>query len=206
MAQEGPSLSTNRPNSEPASASDVHARLREATRAQHEALERRSNVVDRIAAPGARRALVEGFHRLHAGLEPGLAHWLEPVDGLDFAARRRAPRLVEDLKALGGEPASDLAAPAPASRAEALGWLYVLEGSTLGGRVIRKQVTAGGGDMAGLGFLDPYGAEQGDRWRGFLAVMAREARTDDEVEAMVAGAQAAFRYAEACLAEDGGDV
>ncbi|MEW5687456.1 MAG: biliverdin-producing heme oxygenase [Pseudomonadota bacterium] len=181
----------------------MHARLREATRAQHEALERRSNVLGRIAAPEARRALVQGFHRLHASLEPGLARWLEPVDGLDFAGRRRAPRLDQDLRALGGRSMPDADAPAPASRAEALGWLYVLEGSTLGGRVIRKQVTAGGGDMAGLGFLDPYGAEQGERWRGFLAVVEREARTDADVDAMVAGARAAFRYAEACLAENG---
>ncbi len=163
-------------------------------------------MLGRISSPEARRGLVEGFHRLHASLEPGLARWLEPVEGLDFAARRRAPRLVDDVRELGGRVEVDGAAPTPGSRAEALGWLYVLEGSTLGGRVIRKQVVAGGGDMAGLGFLDPYGAQQGERWKGFLAVVEREARTADDIEAMVSGAQSAFRYAEACLTEDRADV
>lgn len=178
---------------------------------QHEALERRSNVLGRIAAPDARRALVEGFHRLHASLEPGLARWLDGVEDLDFEARRRAPWLVRDLEALGGRAEADPAAPTLASRAEALGWLYVLGGSTLGGRVIRKQVAAAGGDMAGLGFLDPYGPRQGERWKSFLAVVEREARGEADVQAMVAGARDAFRYAEACLAErhlaeDGADV
>ena len=93
----------------------------------------------------------------------------------------------------------DADAPGPDSRAEALGWLYVLEGSSLGGKVIRKQVTSSGGDMTGLGFLDPYGAELGARWRAFLNVLEREGRSEADLEAMVAGAQAGFRYAEACL-------
>lgn len=194
-------MSPIRPIDKPNPASPVHGRLREATHLQHEALERRSNVLGRIVAPDARRTLVEGFHRLHASLEPGLARWLDDVESLDFEERRRAPWLVRDLEVLAGRVEIDPAAPAPGSRLEALGWLYVLEGSTLGGRVIRKQVAASDGGMDGLGFLDPYGARQGERWKSFLAVLEREARSEGDVETVVAGARNAFRYAEACLAE-----
>ena len=93
------------------------------------------------------------------------------------------------------QPAAAPEAPPPVgSLGEALGLLYVLEGSTLGGKVIRRQVEASGGDMAGLTFLDPYGAQAGERWRSFLAVLDRAAGA--EPEGAVAGARAGFRHAE----------
>lgn len=45
------------------------------------------------------------------------------------------------------------------NRAEALGFLYVIEGSTLGGRLILRELAAGGAEITGLSFLDPFGAE-----------------------------------------------
>lgn len=154
------------------------------------------DILRRIGVPEQRRALVERFHVLHAQAEAAMAPWIAGLAGLEFEARRRSRLLARDLAALGGAPREADADPIILRGVgEALGLLYVLEGSTLGGRVIRREVESKGGDMRGLTFLDPYGARAGERWRSFLAVVA--ARPD--ADAIVTGAVAGFEHAEARL-------
>lgn len=182
--------------------SAVHQRLRVATRADHERLESRVDLLRRVATPHGRRAVVQRFWRLHAEAEGAVAPWLSDLDGLDFPARRRTERLTADLATLGlATPDAAPEAPKVASLEEALGRFYVLEGSALGGRVIRRALAAQGSDMAGLSFLDPYGEHTGERWRGFLAVLDRAAGTPDAAEAVVRGAIAGFAHAERRLCE-----
>jgi len=187
--------------------SDAHRRLRDATQADHQRLESRMDILARIATPDGRRALVERFYRLHAEAEAALAPWLHDLPGLNFQARRRSSRLEQDLAALDGRiPETSGAALIVSGVGEALGRMYVLEGSTLGGRVIRRSVEARGDGMAGLSFLDPYGDQAGERWRAFLAVIDGEARSPADTEAMVGGALAGFRHAEQRLCEERIDV
>ncbi|MBX3483817.1 biliverdin-producing heme oxygenase [Phenylobacterium sp.] len=172
--------------------SDTHRRLRDATHAHHVRLETRIDILNRIATAEGRRELVGRFHALHAAAEHALAPFLAGIDGLDFDARRRSARLAGDLADLGTAPGAPSAPIVVRGVAEALGLMYVLEGSTLGGRVIRKHVESRGGDMRGLSFLDPYGADAGERWRAFLGVLDAEA----DVEGLVAGAVAGFDHSE----------
>jgi heme oxygenase (biliverdin-IX-beta and delta-forming) len=174
----------------------VHLRLREATRADHARLEARLDLPARLASAGQRRAVVEAFYDLHSGLEAAISPWLADVAGLDFQARRRGPRLEADLRALGCRPRPAGPAPQVNGQAYAFGLLYVLEGSTLGGRIVRKAVQAGGGDLSGLSFLDPYGDRLGERWRSFLAVLGHHVSSGAEGEAAAAGAVEGFRHAE----------
>ena len=116
----------------------VLERLREATRPAHERLEERLDMLSKLGSVEQRRTLAAAFHRLHAGMERELAPWLADLDGLDFDDRRRSLVLDADLAALGATAPAPTAAPRPAGRAEALGLMYVLEGSSLGGKVIRK--------------------------------------------------------------------
>lgn len=153
--------------------------------------------LSQVARPDGRRDLVRRFHAWHLDEEAALAPWLAGVEGLEFDSRRRSRPLSRDLAALGVRPlAAATRPPHVASRGEALGRLYVLEGSTLGGRVIRKALTAQGQALEGLSFLDPYGERVGERWRTFLDVLDAEGREASEADAMVAGALAAFRDAE----------
>ncbi|WP_293676153.1 biliverdin-producing heme oxygenase [uncultured Phenylobacterium sp.] len=174
--------------------SDNHRRLREATRAHHERLETRVDILTQIADPIRRRALVERFFGLHAAAHRALEPWLAELPGLDFEGRLRARRFASDLALVGGAPRG-----AGVIRVdgvgEALGLYYVLEGSTLGGRVIRRQVETAGGSMAGLSFLDPYGEAVGERWRSFLAIL----QSERDIDAMIRGAVAGFGHAEARL-------
>ncbi|CAN7551682.1 biliverdin-producing heme oxygenase [Phenylobacterium sp. LjRoot164] len=181
----------------------VLERLREATRPAHERLEERLDILARMQSLDGRRALAARFHSLHAGMETVLEPWLADVAGLDFSARRRTRSLEADLAALGLNPQTPAAAPAPADGAEALGFMYVLEGSSLGGKVIRKQAERAGLDMTGLSFLDPYGARTGEAWRAFLSVLDRESPPHDTArgEAVARGGALGFAHAERVLLE-----
>jgi heme oxygenase len=91
--------------------------------------------------------------------------------------RVRLALLREDLRRLGADderlgalprcvPAASLCRDA----ASAAGSLYVLEGSTLGGRIINRRLAAASWYPAsGLRYWDPHGDNTGSRWKETLA-------------------------------------
>jgi heme oxygenase len=174
-------------------AESAHARLRSATRDAHQHLEDRFDAVERLADPATRAATVAAYARLYRSAEAGLAPLLSKLDGLDYAERRR---VVPDV----ASPTTPAPYPAPASVAEALGQLYVIEGSIMGGRLILRELDARGVREPGLAFLDPYGSRSGSLWRGFLVVLEREAAATRETLADAArGALRGFEHAEMTL-------
>jgi heme oxygenase len=174
--------------------SQVHARLKVATADAHGRVESRARVVERLGDIAEQTALTAAFYVLHTEVEAAAAPWLSDHPALDFEARRRTPLLRRHLEALGAPAPRVTEAAKAESSAEAIGLLYVLEGATLGGKVIRKTVAAGGGDLAGLDFLDPYGDATAARWRAFLAVLDDVGQADPD--AAVRGALQGFELAE----------
>lgn len=170
------------------------ARLRAATGAVHQRLELRLDAVEQLADRTRRDALVHRYAALHLPADEALSSLLHEVDGLDYRARSRTPLLAH----LAG-PVEHPAFPSPGSRAEALGMLYVLEGSTLGGRLILRELARRGVEDARLAFLDPYGGETGRLWRGFLQVLEREAVHYLSLAQAEAGAMRGFEHAEHVL-------
>jgi heme oxygenase len=75
-----------------------------------------------------------------------------------------------------------------------LGHHYVLEGSTNGARYFMRSVQRAYGlqDRAGLRYLDPYGAEQPQRWAEFKRGMNERRFTAADREAMVGAARDMF--------------
>lgn len=177
----------------------VLSRLRVVTAHLHQTLEDRLDAIERLSSQSDRRALVSRYYRMHASADLALEAWLGEAADLDPAARRRTPLLVKDMAALGltTPPVSGLPRIALESLAEALGFLYVLEGSALGGRVIRKGLQAKGKTLRGLSFLDPYGDETAGRWRSFLGILEREGAGDPD--GVMRGGLAGFEHASSCL-------
>jgi len=170
-------------------------RLRAATGAIHARLEQRLDAIERLRQPLARRDLIARFAALHAPAAAVLGPHLCDIADLDFASRNRA----DLLGTIVAVPHPD-AFPAPSNKAEALGMMYVLEGSTLGGRFILQRLSELGSDVSDLAFLDPYGAETGRRWRSFLLVLERETSGEDtRIADACRGASAAFAHAERVL-------
>jgi heme oxygenase (biliverdin-IX-beta and delta-forming) len=172
-------------------------RLRDATKARHAAVERASGLHE-----GCRDRYVWFVARQYgfvAPVEPRLAA-VEGIAavGLELARRARAARFEADLRFLGADPAKlprCAALPDVGTPARALGALYVLEGSTLGGNFILKKLGPSLGITAAAGgsAMAPYGAATRDLWMGFAGALDRwvEHRPEDEA-AVVAAAVETF--------------
>lgn len=157
-------------------AAPVRLRLREATRAGHDQVERELRLLDGSLTPHRYQEVLGRFYGYYAVLEPALDAWHEREGLLDWPARRKLHLLAADLRELGmGEPDTRALprypeAPAIGSSAEALGTLYVVEGATLGGAVIARRLRGEGFPPSALGFFTCYGSDVGARWRQWSEV------------------------------------
>ena len=159
--------------------------LRDRTRAAHDRAEEALPLLDPSLDAARYRAILAGFWGFHAALEPRLAAVAELRGlGLDPAERRKLPRLEHDLRTLGEDPArlpvADVV-PEVEDAAAALGCMYVLEGATLGGRVISRHLAARGiGPESGGAFFAGYGVETGEMWKSFSAAIGAYAEAHPE--------------------------
>lgn len=185
---------------------DVLTALRNATRDAHARLEQDLDTLSAVATPQGRRQVARGFHGLHAGAEMALAPLLSSVPGLDYHQRLRRPLLDADLAVLGVAQPAACTVPPPVGLPEALGLLYVLEGSTLGGQVIGKRLRALGQSMTGLTFLNPYGPLTGERWKGFIAVLHRECPDQASAQRAAQAGADGFALAHDWLCREGADA
>lgn len=98
----------------------------------------------------------------------------------DYSERRKSSYILTDIASLNGDteniPQSD-DIPNITNHSEAMGALYVIEGSTLGGMVIKKMIAERLGlDMEkSLNFFDGYGAETFRMWEIFKMALNNEA-------------------------------
>lgn len=178
-------------------------RLKAATASAHARLERSVGVFERAATPERYVGLLARFYGIYAPLEACLAATADwPALGYDFAARCKTPLLERDLLALPGAegrlprlPRCG-ALPDVSTLPRALGCLYVVEGSTLGGQVIARELLRRHGisPERGAAFFTSYAAAVGPRWRafkGWTETLAR-AMSDNEQAAMIAAATETF--------------
>ncbi|MCX2546915.1 biliverdin-producing heme oxygenase [Pseudomonas sp. COW5] len=171
--------------------------LRAGTAELHIALEKRlpffSDTLDLHAFERLMRAYYGFYQPLEAALQDSGAI---PAD-FDLVSRLKAPTLQRDLHALGangGDFSLCRQLPAIDSAAAGLGVLYVLEGATLGGQILRREIATRlnlGADN-GAAFLDVYGAATGRRWRDFIEYLGSRPMDADEREAVVAAAHTTF--------------
>lgn len=121
--------------------------------------------------------------------------------GLAAPSRSHTRSLTRDLLALGIDPANLPRAPTALlpklpSLAQALGACYVLEGATLGGRVILRDLQARlGSEIAdATSFFGGRGDSVGPTWQEFRAVLDRFGQQHEaQLVHVVAGAERTFQ-------------
>jgi heme oxygenase (biliverdin-IX-beta and delta-forming) len=134
--------------------------------------------------------ILQSFYGFFQPLERALG--VLPVNTYvpDYDSRRKATSLQQDLHCLLGEtyqsPELCTRLPAVQNMSQALGCLYVMEGSTLGGKLIYKRVQQylGLDNLFGASFFYGYGAETGSRWKAFqqaLVNFSSTYQTDQEI-------------------------
>lgn len=148
------------------------ARLRAGTRQAHDEVERTLDLPTSLSSRERYTHLVGCFHGFHAAFEPAVSRALG--DERFLGPRRKLALLRADLLALGFPDAQAAALPTPnlppvPSRSAALGWLYVIEGSTLGGALIAREAERQFGLTAATGcaYFRSYGDAAGAMWTAF---------------------------------------
>lgn len=158
----------------------VHSGLlqsfRTSTQAEHRALERQP-LLRALLMPTLSRAqygaLLQGLFSFYRSLEATLIPAVQALQTRfpagDYGYQPRSEWLRQDLLSLGLVPAGGSALDVPACRGAdaALGVLYVLEGSTQGGRVIAPRIehSLGVTRASGARFFNAH--RQGDSWPQF---------------------------------------
>jgi heme oxygenase len=186
------------PSSQRGVRKNILERLKLETAADHAAIEEASAILHpRLSIEGYRAYLEDtfGFYQI---AEPQLARkgvWQRLE--LSASERFKLPLLIRDLQALGCADPSSLpvceAPPEWPGAAEAVGAAYVLEGSTLGGKVISRHIQQRFGADIPRAFLECYGPSSGEYWRAFRSALPRFASTRELENRMISGAQATFR-------------
>ena len=175
------------------SASELHRRLRQATRLPHHALDHHPLLVPLVRAGLSRDeygAALEALHGVHTYAERGILAFLSkhPVP-FDYAPRRQIPALESDLAALGRTPirlAVDFF-PVPQSVGALVGVLYVLEGSERGGQVIARILQERPLLNLPTAIFSGYGSLSHQRWDEFLPFAEAQCPADEQE---IAGATA----------------
>ncbi len=172
--------------------------LRQRTAAAHEALEALP-LSQRITDPDLDRADYISYLQVMQHVVASMELVLHPLlkDILtDIDTRSKTAWTTGDLAALGASenPYPPFTFPfPPVGLAYGLGAYYVLEGSTLGGRVILKSLPQALIADGATAYFEGYGAETGSMWKRFLEVLSGyAAESPMEAAGIINGAEDTF--------------
>lgn len=112
----------------------------------------------------------------------------------DLQVRGREAAALADLADLDALPDQERMATATVVMPQALGWLYVSEGSTLGAAFLLKEAKdkLGLSERFGARNLAAYAEGRAVVWRRFVSFLDAPGLSPQEQDAVVAGASAAF--------------
>lgn len=150
------------------------------------------------------RAYAGLLTRIYAAVQP-LEAGLEAValpEAFDLPARLKTPLLVRDLQEVSGIRPAPLPPLLPEGVPEALGVLYVLEGATLGGQIIGRNLNKALAltPETGAEYFHAYGSRTGAMWKAFAEAMNRGVAPEEE-QRVIDGAHTAFEAFRRVLGE-----
>ncbi len=186
-------------NNAPAAADTFLNRLRHNTSESHTKLEQLPLSVSIINPEVTKKQYLLYLSLMHDIVKQAEENVFPALNSVisDLEERRKKTSLEEDMAFLkfsknkNNQPLGDTSG---FSTAFAMGIFYVLEGSTLGGRVILKNIseTLGYDAENGASYFSGYGGQTGSRWKNFLHVLQAYAENNDCEDEIIAGADFAF--------------
>jgi heme oxygenase len=164
--------------------------LRHATADAHRDLDARLGALDLVRRDGYRRFLEINAAAL-LPLEAALEQAGVVAIFADWPWRSRRAAIAADLARVGGSlrPLGE----APRLNRNALfGTLYVLEGSRLGAKYLRRTIATSADPVISraTAYLDHGSGQQ--LWQSFLLALGHQSFTQDDEDEIIAGAQSAF--------------
>ena len=183
--------------------------LRLHTQAQHARIEAALDIPASIHNRDDYVRLLGAFYGFYLPFETALlAHETPLCDvGVDLSLRKKAHKARADLQSLclSGETIDKLAlcsSLALPTWRHALGSLYVVEGSTLGGQIIVRELTRHLNlqPHLHLRFFSAYGSRTGTMWRAFVTSLNELNLAAEETTDVLRGAAETFETLERWLA------
>lgn len=172
----------------------LSARLKQETAVQHERMHTLMETADPFASRDGYARFVAAQYLFQRDIEHLFADPSVRAAVPDIDSRGRAAASLADLADLAWDvPHGDVASRGVAMP-EALGWLYVSEGSTLGAAFLFKAAKDNLGLSAEFGArnLAAYPEGRAAAWRNFVASLDSDALTPETHDAVIAGANAAY--------------
>jgi heme oxygenase len=145
-------------------------------------------------------SLLQSFYGFFKPVEKLIEMHVDEAVLPDIKSRRKAALLLQDLTFSNAHTSAiPLATQLPqvANLPAALGVLYVLEGSTLGGRSITKLLLKNEALCLQPGqvrFFNGYGADTGPMWMAFLETLNKYGEDEAAQEQMIVAANETFSY------------
>jgi heme oxygenase len=140
-------------------------------------------------------AILKTFYGFFKPMEVLLEQYVDVNVMPDLTLRRKAALILTDLDHLNitGYPVLAVNLPHIINTLQALGAMYVLEGSTLGGRGITKMMLKNNSalTLSGLNFFAGYGADTGPKWVAFQNII-NGITNEEDVMQMVTAANDTF--------------
>lgn len=165
----------------------LSTRVKEATATLHAGVE--NVLLPRLASVqdlADYASVLKMFYGFYQPLEKSIVRQLSSADLPDIQERRKADLILDDLRRL-GENTDNIALccelPMVENTAQAFGVLYVLEGSTLGGKMIAKMLLKNGAVPDGVvTFFKGYNEDTGNKWKSFLFALNAQEQTHTIVQ------------------------
>jgi heme oxygenase len=171
--------------------------LKEQTKPAHQSLEK--IIIRHIKAvqlPGDYEVLLQLFYSYYQPLEQVLDTFLDNDIVPHYSYRRKADSILHDIKQIAPDGrVKNLCSHLPAVNniADALGALYVLEGSNLGGAVIAKMLSGQAGIPGHqLSFFTGYADKRMEMWKEFIAGLNMYAEKNGTGDAVIQAAKQTF--------------
>lgn len=138
--------------------------------------------------------LLKYFYAYFLDLEKGIAAQIPPSLVDFFQSRRNANHIAQDIKELGFSlenlPQTEL--PPITNKNQAIGALYVLEGSIMGGPYIVKMLQQRGIEK-GFNFFNGYGEQSGQKWGEFTGIINSEVTAENDIQEAILSAKHTFQ-------------
>jgi len=169
--------------------------IKEATKGPHLELERKViKKMKDIRNNGDYADLLSYFYAYFIRLEQEIAPFITDEILPDYKNRRKAGNLKNDIEQLGGtvDKLPETTMPEIRDHLQALGALYVMEGSVMGGGIIVKMLSEKNGIKEGFSFFSGYGDQTRDKWAAFTERMNQLVSGQEQKDTVIAAANQTF--------------
>lgn len=163
----------------------ISSALKEQTKHAHLSLEKKTiAVIKNVKSPKDYEGLLRLFYGYFAPLELQLNKYITNDIVPQYTDRRKSDAIINDIKTISPDAdhfATSNNLPQINDAIDALGVLYVIEGSTMGGTIIAKMLNKQADIQPGsLSFFNGYGEQNIPMWQSFVKALNEKAANNEE--------------------------